>query len=55
MTSEQLQSLRSALAAGKVADEKLSPERAFLRGWNEGVVYAENQIDKIFGKPADAS
>jgi uncharacterized protein YeaC (DUF1315 family) len=47
MTPEQLQALRDALIAGKVPDEKTSPERAFLRGWNEGVAFAEMQIDKI--------
>lgn len=55
MTAEQLQALRDALRAGKVADEKLSPERAFLRGWNNGVEFAENQIDKIFGKESKAA
>jgi hypothetical protein len=47
MTPEQLQALRDALIAGKVPDEKTSPDRAFLRGWNEGVAFAEMQIDKI--------
>lgn len=47
---EQLQALRAALKAGRVADEKASPDRPFLRGWNDGVEFAENQIDKIFGK-----
>jgi hypothetical protein len=35
------------LTAGKVADEKTSPDRVFLRGWNDGVAFAENQLDKI--------
>src|SRR4051812_48805640 len=46
MTPEQLQALRDALIAGKVPDEKTSPDRAFLRGWNEGVAFAEMQIEK---------
>ena len=55
MNPDQLQALREALKAGKVADEKLSPDRAFLRGWNEGVEFAQNQIDKIFGKEEKAA
>ncbi|MEH2508672.1 hypothetical protein V1291_000026 [Nitrobacteraceae bacterium AZCC 1564] len=30
------------LQRGKVSDGKLSPERAFLRGWNEGIEFAES-------------
>lgn len=50
MTLEQLQALRSALNKGRVPDDKASPDRVFLRGWNDGVEFAQNQIDKIFGK-----
>ncbi|MGY3609911.1 MULTISPECIES: hypothetical protein [unclassified Bradyrhizobium] len=47
MTAEQVQQLRELLAAGKVADEKLNPDRVFLRGWNEGIAFAAQQLEKI--------
>jgi len=48
MSPEQIQQqLSELLKAGKVADERLNPERAFLRGWNEGIAFAEMQIKKI--------
>jgi hypothetical protein len=49
MSPEQMQELFALLKAGKVADERLNPDRAFLRGWNEGVAFAEMQIRKIMG------
>ena len=55
MSPEQLQAFRDALRAGKVTDEKASPDRVFLRGWNDGVAFAEMQIDKIFGKEETAA
>ena len=56
MTPENLQALRDVLKAGKVPDERLQPQerRAFLRGWNEGVAFAEMQVEKIFGKGPEA-
>jgi hypothetical protein len=50
MKSAQLKSIRDALKAGKVAPDKLSDEWVFQRGWNEGIEFAQMQIDKIFGK-----
>jgi hypothetical protein len=50
MTSEQIAALRKALAAGRIADGDKSLDYAFRRGWNEGVEFAQNQVNKIFGK-----
>jgi hypothetical protein len=47
----QLQQIREALKAGKVSPEKVSTEYAFQRAWNEGIEFAERQIDRIVGKP----
>jgi hypothetical protein len=49
MTPEQLQELRDALKAGKVAPDKVSNEWAFQRAWNEGIEFAERQLEKIVG------
>lgn len=51
MSKEQLQQLRDALKAGKVAPEKVSDEYAFQRAWNEGIEFAERQLNKIVGAP----
>lgn len=50
MTPEQIQQYRDALRAGKVADDKASEARVFLRGWNDGIAFAEMQLAKIVGK-----
>lgn len=50
MTPISIQPLRDALKAGKVAPDKLSDEWVFQRGWNEGIEFAERQMDKIYGK-----
>ena len=55
MTPEQIQQYRDALRAGKIADEKLNPDRAFLRGWNEGIAFAEMLLAKIVRKEGEAS
>jgi len=47
MTPQQLHILREALAGGKITDDLMSSDRPFLRGWNQGVEFAENQINKI--------
>lgn len=49
MTPEQLAEYRQLLVAGKVADDKLSEQRAFLRGWNEGVAFAELMLKHVSG------
>ena len=53
MNDEQLQKFRDALKAGKVAPERVSEEYAFQRAWNEGIEFAERQIDKILGAAAE--
>ena len=55
MTPEQIQQYRDALRASKVADDKTSENRVFLRGWNDGVAFAEMQLAKIVGKEGEAS
>lgn len=52
MTAQQLERYREVLRAGKVAPDKVSEEYAFQRAWNEGIEFAERQLDKIFGKAA---
>ena len=47
MSPEQLQQLLALIAAGKVPDERLSERRVFLRGWNEGIEFVEDQIKKV--------
>lgn len=48
--AEQIQALRDALKAGIVPDGDRTLQYEFRRGWNDGVEFAQNQIDKIFGK-----
>jgi hypothetical protein len=50
VTDEQIQELRKALAAGRIKDDDPSLRYEFRRGWNDGVEFAQNQVDKIFGK-----
>lgn len=47
---EQLQALRAALKAGMVPHGDKSLGYEFRRGWSDGVEFASNQVDKIFGK-----
>ena len=53
MSEEQLQQLRGMLQAGKVKPEFVSTEYAFQRAWNEGIAFAERQIDKIATQQAE--
>ena len=50
MSPEQMQKFRAALTAGKVAPEKVSDEYAFQRAWNEGIEFAERQLQKILSE-----
>ena len=47
MSPEQLKLLRERLAAGKQPEHKLTDQRAFLRGWNEGLAYAEKVLKEV--------
>jgi hypothetical protein len=47
MTPEQLEKLYELIAAGKVPDEKTSENRVYLRGWNGGIQFVEEQIKKV--------
>lgn len=47
MTPDQLKLLRDRLAAGRQPEHKLTDQRAFLRGWNEGLAYAEKCIKEV--------
>jgi hypothetical protein len=49
-TPEQLQALRAALMAGRIPANDPSLEYAYRRGWNDAIEFAENQVNKIFGK-----
>jgi len=50
MTPEPLQAYRDALKAGRIPTNDPSLKYEFRSGWNEGVEFAQNQFDKIFGK-----
>jgi hypothetical protein len=50
MTPNSIQPLRDALKAGKIPAGDKSLQYEFRRGWNEGIEYAQMQIDKIYGK-----
>jgi hypothetical protein len=52
LTATQLQAYRDVLKAGKVAPDKLSTEWVFQRAWNEGVEFAERQLDKTIRETA---
>lgn len=47
MNPEQLAKLLALIAAGKAPDEKASENRVYLRGWNGGVEFVEEQIKKV--------
>lgn len=53
MTPEQLQQLRDALANGRIKEEYNGAEWRFPHGWNAGVEFAENQINKILKEGAE--
>jgi hypothetical protein len=47
MTDEQLSEYRRRLTDGKVKPEKISPDYAFHRAWNEGIEFSERQLDSV--------
>jgi hypothetical protein len=50
MTPEQLKQLRDRIASGKQPEHKLTEARTFIRGWNEGLAYAEKIIKEVLGE-----
>ncbi len=40
--------LRAALLAGKVSPDRVSPEWAFQRAWNEGIDFSVRQLERRF-------
>jgi hypothetical protein len=50
MTLQQLAEFRDLLAKGKVADDRQSDERVFLRGWTAGVDFAERMLCRVLGE-----
>ena len=47
MTEEQLAEYRHRLAGAKVPPDKVSPDYAFHRAWNEGIEFSERQLDSV--------
>ncbi len=47
MSPEQLKLLRERLTAGRRAEHKLTDARESLRGWNEGLAYAEKVLKEV--------
>jgi hypothetical protein len=47
MTPDQIQALRDVLAKARIPDDRNAADWPFPRGWNAGVEFAENQINKI--------
>jgi len=50
MTREQIAELRKLLNLGRIPDNDLTLKYEFRKGWNEGLAFAQNQLDKIAGK-----
>jgi hypothetical protein len=50
MMPDQLAAYRKRLADIRQPDDKLSPERAFLRGWNSALDAAESNLKDILGE-----
>jgi hypothetical protein len=46
LTPEQLAEYRHILELGRVPDNKLDPERVYLRGFNDGVKFAQEHLDR---------
>lgn len=55
MSPEDVKKLRNALRAGRIPADDTSLKYEFRKGWNEGVEFAQNQMDKIFGKEEAAA
>ncbi|MBN9601829.1 MAG: hypothetical protein J0G33_02745 [Afipia felis] len=47
MTEEQLAEYRRRLADAKVKPDKINPDYAFHRAWNEGLEFSERQLDAV--------
>lgn len=47
MTPDQLQQYRDLLAKGKFDPDKRSDQYPYQRGVNDGVAFAEAQLDKV--------
>lgn len=47
MTLGQIAEYRKILELGRVADDKLSEERVYLRGFNDDVKFAQKHFDQI--------
>lgn len=47
MSPEQVAAIRAALAGARIADDDKTLIYEFRRGWNEGVEFAQNQINRI--------
>lgn len=41
--------LKARIAAGKVSPDKVHPDYAFQRAWNEALVWVEKQMETIEG------
>ncbi len=56
MTPDQLTLYREKLRLALIPEGDKTLEHAFRRGWNEGIEFARNHLDAIFGKePEKAS
>jgi hypothetical protein len=55
MTPEQLQALREKIAAGRQPDDKWWTDRAYPRGWNGGLEFAEKCIREVLGESVRAA
>lgn len=47
MEKEQLQAIRDALAAGRLADDDKTLVYEFRRGWNAAIELAQNHLNRI--------
>jgi hypothetical protein len=46
MNEDQLAQYRHVLELGRVPDNKLDPQRIYLRGFNDGVKFAQEQLER---------
>ena len=47
--TEQWEALKAHIAAGKVSPDKVHPDYAFQRAWNEALAWVEKQMEMIEG------
>jgi hypothetical protein len=50
MSPEQLQRFLELISLGKVPDDKASPDRVFLRGWNAALEFVDEQTKKVLAE-----